>query len=572
MRRAATPSVAIVGSMQPMFQRMPVRASSKPPVRSQRAMRLAVRVAVACALVLMAGVAVPAAASASAHTKAAEASAVAARGPVGWNSYRRLDLLPLIRRGVAPYQASSADPTGRNDDGYSGKYSCLHRVAQGCLMAEHRGPGELESVWTAGNQGANTAKSGRLMIELDGRMVVDATWPQLAAGSVFIFPLSLAPQESWGGSSIQVPMTFRHEMRVISQYNPHYFHVVYRTFFNGDDLQNAVSGSPNPPDVLAKLRDAGTRAPDPVTGVSDTRTRFFSLRPGQSAVVAAISGAAELNTLRLRFLRFGPSPSPSPSSAVTAAAGDVYRLARLRISFDGVRTIDAPIGEFFGSGLGPAKVRALMFAMDGTPHGWASSWWPMPFTSTATIEIDNRSHTTISSGELQARWTPDKAWTERLATGRWGYFHAYGHQAETRPGRYWTFLRTKGSGTFVGLTMTMEGGNPPYYLEGNERAYIDGSRKPQIQGTGTEDFFDGGWYFWDHLFTLPLSGYTAHETSVDGCPQATCKTTYRLMIADEVSFNSSILYEIQHGPEDQIQARYSSTAYWYQARPTRGHR
>jgi len=40
----------------------------------------------------------------------------------------------------------------------------------------------------------------------------------------------------------------------------------------------------------------------------------------------------------------------------------------------------------------------------------------------------------------------------------------------------------------------MEGPNPPYYMEGNERAYVDGAATPQTQGTGTEDFFDGGWY------------------------------------------------------------------------------
>jgi Protein of unknown function (DUF2961) len=181
--------------------------------------------------------------------------------------------------------------------------------------------------------------------------------------------------------------------------------------------------------------------------------------------------------------------------------------------------------------------------------------------------LDNSSRTTISAGELKLTWARNSDWTQRLGpTGHFGYFHAQGRRGATKPGAYWTFLNARGAGTFQGVTLTMEGGYPPYYMEGNERAYVDGARVPQIQGTGTEDFFDGGWYFWDHPFTLPLSGYPAHETSSDGCPQLTCKTAYRLEIADSVPFDRSILYEIQHGSKNHAAAVYSSTAYWYQRR------
>jgi hypothetical protein len=157
----------------------------------------------------------------------------AARGPAGWDSLRRLDLLPFARQGVRTLQASSADPTGNGDDGYTGRYSCLHHVAMGCLMAEHRGPGELESLWSAGDEHEQILPSGRWIIELDGRVVVDRTLLSLSSGTLaspFVFPLALGVRDAWGGWSINVPMPFRKEMRVISQFDPHYFHVVYRTF------------------------------------------------------------------------------------------------------------------------------------------------------------------------------------------------------------------------------------------------------------------------------------------------------------------------------------------------------
>jgi hypothetical protein len=519
----------------------------------------------ACALVLGLGSLLGGAAIALARAKPNAAQAAASnRGPVGWQAYRRLDLLPFVREGVTTYQSSSYDPTGHNDDGYSGKYSCLHRVKLGCVMAEHNGPGELEAVWTAGNQQAQAAPSGQLIIELDGHTVVDQTWPQLTAGlrdSLFAFPLALAQNESWGGSSIQVPMTFRRHMRVISQFNPHYFHVVYRVFASGGGLPSAGSESRDPGDVLSELREAGTRDPKPSMGSAIRLTHNFSVPPGHQAVLATITGTGAITAIRLRFLRYHQSQPSTPAEA----AADVYKGARLRIRFDNARAVDAPLGEFFGSGLGPTSVHSLMFAMDGTPFGWANSWWPMPFAHSAEVMLDNSSRTTISAGELKLTWARNSDWSQRLGpTGHFGYFHAQGHRGETKPGAYWTFLSTRGAGTFQGVTLTMEGGSPPYYMEGNERAYVDGARVPQIQGTGTEDFFDGGWYFFDQLFSLPLTGYTQHSTSADGCPAPTCKTAYRVMIADSVPFSRSIIYEIQHGPDNNEQAIYSSTAYWYE--------
>ena len=436
-------------------------------------------------------------------------------------------------------------------------------------MAQHDGPGELEAVWTAGDQTGNVAAAGKLMIELDGRTVVDETWPELVSGHLgnpFIFPLVLAQTQSWGGASVNVPMPFRREMRVISQFNPHFFHVVFRTFPTARGVAPYRSHPDVPVGVETELLDAGFRDPKPRMGAVARAGRTFRLAPRHRLILANLTGSGVITQLRLRFTRY----RLRPGETLSGAAADVLRSARLRISFDGVRTVDAPVGEFFGSGLGPAPVRSLMFAMDGDPVGWASTWWPMPFASSARVELDNASHTGILRGQLTLSWARNRRWKQQLGPrGDSGYFHSQGHRGSTRPGSYWTLLRTRGNGTFVGTTMTIEGTYPPYYLEGNERAYINGAKAPEIQGTGTEDFFGGGWYFFDHLFSLPLTGYTAHQTLSSGCPRPTCKSMYRIMLADAVPFSRSILYEIQNGASDGPSATYSSTAYWYQRRAGR---
>jgi hypothetical protein len=38
-------------------------------------------------------------------------------------------------------------------------------------------------------------------------------------------------------------------------------------------------------------------------------------------------------------------------------------------------------------------------------------------------------------------------------------------------------------------------GNTADFLEGDERVFVDGQESPHIYGTGTEDFYESGWYF-----------------------------------------------------------------------------
>jgi hypothetical protein len=464
---------------------------------------------------------------------------------------------------VRTFQASSADPTGGNDDGFTGQYSCRTRLPQGCLLAQHRGPGELEAVWSAGSKLGNVAFEGRLRIELDGRMVVDAPFQDVVDGRLgppFVAPLVLTGALSSGGWSVDVPMPFRHRMRVFTEGNPRYFHVVYRAFATARGVRTFTARD-TAPDVLRALRGAGTRDRKPPMGSPVSVRRSFRVAPGRRVVLATLHGSGAVTRLRLRIRRYGASSGGDPS---VPPATDAWRRTRLLMSFDGHRTVDAPLGEFFGSGLGPARVRSLLFASDGGAQGWATSWWPMPHAASVVVALRNASHTPILAGDLRLTDARAKRW--RAALGPHGdamRFHARGHAGLTRRGVPWTLLRTSGAGTFAGATLTMEGASPPRYLEGDEQGWVDGALRPQLQGTGTEDFFGGGWYFYDRLFSLPLSGFSAHATRGPECPTPTCNTAYRVMVGDAVPFTRSLRYVIEHGAANVEDAVYSSTAYWY---------
>ncbi|MCA1655339.1 MAG: DUF2961 domain-containing protein, partial [Pseudonocardiaceae bacterium] len=86
---------------------------------------------------------------------------------------------------------------------------------------------------------------------------------------------------------------------------------------------------------------------------------------------------------------------------------------------------------------------------------------------------------------------------------------------------------------------------------------------PTMYGTGSEDFYESGWYFRDGTtYVMPLAGNPAYERDGDGC-RYDCTGAYRLMVGDAVSFGSSLRFDIEHGPADNEPADYSSTAYWY---------
>ena len=88
---------------------------------------------------------------------------------------------------------------------------------------------------------------------------------------------------------------------------------------------------------------------------------------GILAEVAAGGDAAVLElTERFDHAELGPEQLQVDAHELEASVGvlepAVLNGLRLRITFDGRQTVDSPVGEFFGSGLGERNVRSLMSA------------------------------------------------------------------------------------------------------------------------------------------------------------------------------------------------------------------
>jgi D-arabinan exo alpha-(1,3)/(1,5)-arabinofuranosidase (non-reducing end) len=512
---------------------------------------------VLAALVLLAGAALvgPAlvgGAPAAAHRNAAEPS----NGPVGWDTYRHPERLAELADGSRTRQFSSFDRTGGNDDGFGGTYSCLRTTDSGCVIAEHTGPGEIDSIWFTRDNGDVTA-TGDITITLDGTDVLHAPLQDVVDGKVgapFVYPLVADADQSSGGVYIKVPMPFVKSMVVTTDENPVFYHVTYRQFASADGVGTFDPTDPAT-DVLDTLKAAGTADPKPAQPGATTTTAGVDVAPGATATLATETGPGAVTALSVHL----PQLTTGDPDAVLAGA-------RLRISFDGTRTVDAPLGEFFGTGLGLYPVRALYFAVD-PDTATLTCWWLMPYRSNASIALYNGSDTAISGGDASVTAAPSQHWASDLASGGPdGYFRATANRSSTVDGQDYAFLDAAGRGRLLGVSHTMIGGitsgNERDYLEGDERLYVDGTASPDMHGTGTEDFYESGWYFNRGTYTNPFNGNPAHETGTADCAND-CTSAYRLMLAEGPDFSSSIRFGIEHGPGDHDPATYASTAYWY---------
>ena len=268
----------------------------------------------------------------------------------------------------------------------------------------------------------------------------------------------------------------------------------------------------------------------------------------------------------------------------TIASSESYHLKRivLRIYWDGEQTpsVEAPIGDFFGLGLGYYHPWQSEMLSVGSVKD-LNCFFPMPFQRHARITVTNEGKQLINALYYNIDYRTD---TTPLAPGTL-YFHAQYRQAQ--PNRGWTnrwasngdpvvnkkanltgqdnyiWLDAKGSGQYAGVTMSILQNQNDWWGEGDDMFFVDGAKTPTIAGTGAEDYFLGAWGFKDHPFSYQLYG-----APVVGKGRAGSRSSvYRFHLDSPIVFNTSFKATIEHGNANHRSDNYYSVAYWYQAEP-----
>ena len=244
------------------------------------------------------------------------------------------------------------------------------------------------------------------------------------------------------------------------------------------------------------------------------------------------------------------------------------RLLRIRVYYDGHKTpsVDAPLGDFFAVGHGSERNVFSNMVRDSSMGRARNSYWPMPYRKSCRITVTNEGHRMAAMFYYHVDYRNYDSLPDDV-----GYFHAYYRQERpARRGRNYAFLDIKGTGHYVGTVMSVVQTQVSWFGEGDDLFYVDGAAKPQIVGTGSEDYFNEAWGLRD--VTGPWTGTPITE----GEKLGSRLTGYRWHIPDPVPFKTSLWAGIEHAgwtanPDGSVRSGFeerpdffSSVAFWYQ--------
>jgi len=260
----------------------------------------------------------------------------------------------------------------------------------------------------------------------------------------------------------------------------------------------------------------------------------------------------------------------------TIASDDRYYLRNivLRMYWDGEPnpSVESPIGDFFGVGHGVAK-HFISLPLTMTCDRGFNSYFPMPFSRRARIEVENQSDKPVRAFYYHIDYEVLPGLDENMLR-----FHAkWRRENPTEAKEYppgvegknltgednYLILEAYGRGKYVGCVISIYGLKPGWWGEGDEMIFVDGEKwPPSIHGTGTEDYIGAAWGF-KFEFYGPY-----HGLPLKGNPDWTgASSMYRFHIEDPIYFRKSIRVTIEHGHANDRSDDWSSVAYWYQTEP-----
>ena len=283
---------------------------------------------------------------------------------------------------------------------------------------------------------------------------------------------------------------------------------------------------------------------------------FRALAPGETLTILDAAGPGEISHIW-----------------VTIASGENFHLKKivLRIFWDGETSpsVEAPIGDFFGLGLGSYFLfQSAPLAVGGDKA--LNCFFPMPFQKHARIAVTNEGRERV--GALY--WNIDYRAYRSVLPADTLYFHAQYRQATPNKAIVgnklnldgkdnYVWMEATGHGHFVGVTMSVIENADEWWGEGDDMFFVDGEKLPSINGTGSEDYFLGAWDFGGKSFSYPLFGAPVVGPELDGSRWS----LYRFHLDSPITFTRSLRATIEHGHANDRGDNFYSVAYTYQTEP-----
>lgn len=465
-------------------------------------------------------------------------------------SFTDVSSLPAFETGTVA-QVSSYDTTGMNNDGFGGHYSFIRRNPDSTLVIfEQKGPGVINRIWTP----TPTNDTFDFYIDDEQRPAFSISYLDLFSGKVFPFVAPLCANQL-GGYYCYLPIPFSKYCKIVLKAKRTRFHQVgYRLYPPATKVKSfSLPVSPAEEQVIRRVKKLWEA---PNVSINDIYAGGSSLKPFKKTLL--IKAGQTLSV----YERATAGRIAGFELIAASSLDSVAKKIDLRITWDNenMPAVYCPLADFFGYSFARPSMQGLLIGSDGKRH---YSWFPMPFDKSAKIELVYRKHGTSATNEQVQFQTIVYFDPKPRNTKSEGKFYATWHRENPVPdGKPFTMLDATGKGHLAGVVLQSQGLVPGItgFFEGDDSTVIDGELR--FHGTGSEDFFNGGWYAlldcWDDAMSLPLSGsleYSIPLARTGG---------YRYFLGDKFSFNRSIHHSIEHGPEfNRWPADYTSVSYFY---------
>ncbi len=464
-----------------------------------------------------------------------------------------LEYLPLLRPGAKCKMFSSYDRTGGNNDGFQGTYSKLREENGNSVIAEMEGTGCIQRMWFTHSviniDGLLDRKGEHIMIYLDGseKPVVDVPLEKIFSGELEQFPKPLVGS-AIGGFYCYVPIPYRNGCKVVIEgTGVRFYQLTYNEFSDAEGIETfSMEMTPEKKEKLAEAvkvwSSLGNFSALKVKNCTNKEYEI-AIKSGQPKIINLPKGNYMIRAIYLN---------------VDGSQKDAALSSTISLTFDNAKSpaIEAPMAYLFGQSFNPKPFQSLLL---GNCDDGYYNFAPMPYQDSAVLKIasENNFKGTIKIILQQTN----------LEAGKFGYFHInYFEQLPTEEGLYYPFLNISGQGHYIGVHLVTEGKwNQPIWLEGDEVFIVDGELA--IHGTGTEDYFNCGWYAVNNRLNqpgaLPLHGFPVYGKT-DDIMQA---TPYRWHITDPVPYQNTIDAKIEHGAQNNVSADYRSVVFFYDVNP-----
>ncbi|MBW2455055.1 MAG: DUF2961 domain-containing protein [Deltaproteobacteria bacterium] len=429
---------------------------------------------------------------------------------------------------------------------------CAEPYVRGYVLSRFVGAGRLARLWmTAASFRQKPPDREVLRIYVDDRRepVVEAALSRVldgTAGEMFARPFGAG---SFRRMAWYYPVVFANKLIVSIDHldsRDLYFHQTGVVLDEKQRVRRAprrrLTGRD---DVLHLLRSS-----EPMKGTA--RTKRVSLGPDDTVETHQLTGPATIVEARTRVAR---------------EALDKLARVTLQARWDDAAdpAIDLPLSVLYGATAAPPADPSL--DLGGTREGndvILSLRLPMPFASQARWSLTNEGTEPVEL-ELELRAV------DGVPTQPWGYLTAQHFGTDWPRHTHHPMVLATGPGRLVGVCMAMtghgmgSGGHPFNFLEGDEVGIVDGTLA--LPGTGTEDYFNGAFYFEDGPGATPFAQVWNILRKVPGAPgQAHVSTCRWHVLGDAIDFADSLDLSMEIGPGlPSLLDRFDSVAFLYLA-------